>query len=139
MELILSEDFDFEIGPDCELEFPEYIRRLEDDELAVALNSEDKHLRIVAAGADPADEKIMFFTAAGKIKVFDAKSYYIPAGPAFPCNNGLKIFLENTSGRWPGPTKGFFVDSTWLIERSESALKGAKLSVPTYNHEDEVK
>ena len=139
MELILSEDFDFEIGPDCELEFPKYIRRLEDDELEAALNSEDKHLRIVAAGADPVDEKIMFFTADGKIKVFDAKSYYIPSGPAFPCSSGLKIFLENTTGRWPGPTKGFFVDSSWLIERSESALKGAKLSVPTYNHEDEVK
>jgi hypothetical protein len=139
MELILSDDFDFEIGPDCEIEFPKYVRRLPDDELEIALSSEDKHLRIVAAGADPDDQKIMLFTAEGKIRIFDAKSYYIPSGPAFPCQDGLKIFLENTSGRWPGPTKGFFVDSSWLLEKSESALKGAKLSTPTYNHENDAK
>lgn len=135
MELMLSEDFEFEVTDECEIEFPNYIRRLEDKELEEACNAEDNNLRVVAAGADPVDEKIMLITATKKIFIFDAKKYYIPAGPAYPSHKGLKIFLENTPGRWPGPTKGFFVETNWLLERSESALKGAVLSLPTYDHE----
>ena len=99
---------------------------------------EDPKFVVIAAGADPHDGKITLLTLEGKIFLFDARKFYIPDGPATPSLGGKEVFLENVEGRWPGPSQGFSVETRWMIEKSTSALSGAKLHF-NYSREDKTK
>lgn len=123
MELEFTEG-DIQLGDNCEFELPHYVVRLTPNE--VDHTGGDV---IIAAGADPKDGKITAVTLSGRIVLFDARNFYIPDGPAVPCNGGKEIFLENIEGRWPGESLGFYIDSKWIIEKSTPALKGAKLKI----------
>ena len=139
MELKFSNDIEFELGEGCEFELPSYVVCLSEEELLEAHLSEDKSVRIIAAGTDPHDEKMTLLTAAGKVMVFDAKSFYIPTGPSRPSHCGTKVFLENLDNRWPGSSPGYFVESNWLLQHSSSGLIGATIKTNNYVHEDKTK
>lgn len=114
----------------CEISLPAYVTRISTPEERVP----EEEL-VIAAGADPKDGKILLLTTKDRIRVFDARSYYIPDGPAVPCESGKQVFLENVSNRWPGDSEGFYVDSEWLLKNSVDALSDAELSI-SYPHED---
>ena len=135
MELQLSDSFELILDSRCEFELPFYITKLNPAELNVESPKEEL---IIAAGTDPRDGKITVITAAGKICVFDANKYHIPRGPSVPSHGGLKIFLKNIEGRWPGDSPGFYIKSNWVLKNSESALKGATLHT-NYKYENGVK
>lgn len=124
MELQLT-DLEFTLD-DADIELPLYIVRLDPKKVTYDV---DRSNLIIAAGADPKDQKITLITGDGKILIFDSKKYYIPSGPAVPANGGKQIFLENVSGRWSSEMPGFFVDSKWIIEKSTNALANATLHV----------
>ena len=129
MELHFSDNFEFELSQSCEIIFPEYINKLNDDEVC---RQEEPSKIIVAAGADPADGKILMLTADFKVYVFNARKFCIPDGPAEPKDGGKKIFLKNVNERWPTPVDGFFVESVWILKNSEPALKNAVLQTNMY-------
>ena len=132
MELELVEGYDIQLDPGCEFELPGYMTRLSPEEVSKETNPE---VTVIAAGADPSDGKITLITLSGKMMVFDARSYYVPDGPAYPAEGGSKIFLKNTNKRWPSDTPGFSVDCAWMLEKSTSALTGATMKI-TYPHEN---
>ena len=127
MQLEFLDDLEIQLDKNCRIEYPSYISHLSEEETTAAKQSEDSSNLIVSAGTDPKDQKILFFTADGKMLLFDARKYHIPDGPSFPTNCGKEVYLPNINGRWPGPAKGFTVDSKWLIKKSVSALSGATL------------
>jgi len=129
MELQLS-DIDFKIDANVDINLPAYIFRLDPKE--IDSNVEMSKL-IIAAGTDDNDQKITLVTGDGRILVFDANKYFIPPGPSMPCDGGKQIFFKNVVNRWPGDCPGFFADAEWIIQKSESALKGATLQV-NYPH-----
>jgi hypothetical protein len=135
MELQLIDGNDIELSKDCEFVLPEYMVRLAPEAIS---SDADVENTIIAAGSDPADGKITVITLGGKVMVLDARSFYIPDGPAIPTNGGAEIFLENVSGRWPGVASGFYIDSRWVIEKSVSALTGAVVKI-NYPHENQPK
>jgi len=138
MELHFPDGIDLSFDPNCEIELPPYVKRLSSNSIAAIRNSSHRENLIVAAGADPKDNKVTLLTATNRVLVFDASKYYVPPGPALPCDDGSQIFFPNTDGRWPGPSKGFYVEATWLIEKSQSALVGATLQT-NYRNEDRPK
>jgi hypothetical protein len=132
MELQLINGDDIELSKDCEFVLPEYMVRLAPEAI---MDNADAEYTVIAAGSDPKDGKITMITLKGKVMIFDARTFYIPDGPAVPVNGGAEIFLENVSGRWPRQIPGFFIDSRWALEKSISALTGATLQV-NYPHEN---
>jgi len=132
MEIKLD-GMEIELGEGCEFELPSYMVRLHPEN--VTKEVKDKNKVIIAAGADPADGKITFITLSGRVMTFDARKFYIPDGPAVPHDGGNSIFLENTNGRWPGPSSGFSVEIDFLLEKSVSAFDGAVLQT-NYIHEN---
>lgn len=90
-----------------------------------AITSTDDN--IVAAGMHPRDGKVMLVLSSGRIMMFDADSYFIPRGRYVPGADGRTVFLPNEEGRWPGTSKGFTVQSSWLISKSVSAISEAEL------------
>jgi len=127
MQLEFSEGLEVQLDKNCEIEYPAYVSHLPSEEMNEAKLAEDLSNRIVSAGTDPIDQKILFFTAEGKIMLFDSRKYHIPDGPSFPNNFGKSVYLPNVNGRWPGPVEGFSVEAVWLIKKSTSALSGATL------------
>lgn len=138
MQLEFSEGLEVQLDKNCEIEYPAYVSHLSAEEMTEAKLAEDSSSRIVSAGTDPADQKILFFTAEGKIMLFDSKKYHIPDGPSFPANCGKNVYLPNVNGRWPGPVEGFSVESEWMIKKSTSALSGATLDA-NYKGENNAK
>lgn len=134
MELQLS-DLDFKLDDNVDIELPSFIVRLNpcDVDRKTSMNK-----LIIAAGTDSNDQKMTLITGDGRVLIFDTKKYFIPSGPSMPCDGGKQIFFKNTHGRWPGDCPGFFADSGWIIEKSESALKGATLQV-NYPHENNTR
>ena len=130
MELILSEDVEIEMA-ECEFQLPSYMTKLSKEQIAEACASSEAESLVIAAGADPKDDKILLLTATRKMLVFDSRKYYIPPGPAAPHCGGKKIFLINKNGRWPGNSLGFSVDSSWMLSESEPVLKGIHISMNT--------
>ena len=126
VELILPED--------CVIELPYYMQYLPADDVISAKKSETAHNLVIAAGTDPADQKITVLTAARSVLVFDAPKHKVPPGPSLPIEEGRKIFLPNTNGRWKQPIPGYFLESKWVISHSISALIGATLHT---NYRDE--
>jgi hypothetical protein len=135
MELQLTDSFDFKLDDLTELKLPEYVERLNPDEVC---KKTDRSKLIIAVGTDPSDHKLTLVTGDGKILIFDAHEYCIPPGPSFPYDGGKQIFFKNIDGRWPGPSEGFFADSDWIIEKSVSALTGATLRI-NYPYENNDK
>jgi hypothetical protein len=133
VKLQIVDDLDVEIGKDCEIELPDYMNRLS-EEISNS-DEDDQEELIVAAGADPKDGKVLLMTKAGRLRVFDARSFHIPDGQALPSYEGKKVFFVNESGRWPGDVEGFYVDSKWLLENSTNALKDAEVTI-SYRHEN---
>jgi hypothetical protein len=130
VKLRIVDDLDVDIGKDCEVSLPDYVTRLQGDPAA-----EDSDNVVVAAGADPRDGKVLLVTNAGRIRIFDARSFHVPDGPAVPCDNGKQVFFQNVDGRWPGDSEGFYADSRWLLENSVNALKDAEMII-SYRHEN---
>lgn len=139
MELFFADQIDFEVGNACDIILPKYVNKLTQEEIVEISMQHDKHIRIVAAGSDPSDNKVTLITASGKVLVFDAKKFCVPDGPAQPTSDGLQVFFPNEKERWPGPVEGFYADSKWLIENSSSGLVGATLTTNSYGHEDKAK
>ena len=135
MELHLTEAIEFMIDRNTELELPSFVSKL--DPNLVCKETEPSKL-ILAAGTDPRDQKITIVTGDGRILVFDAPNYYIPTGPSEPVDGGKQIFFKNVNGRWPGDVVGFYANSSWIIEKSETALAGATLQV-NYPHENNTR
>lgn len=138
MELHFPDGVDINLGHGCEIELPFYVKKLPQEAISNLLKSSEKDHLVIAAGADPRDNKVTLLTATNRVLVFDAPKYYIPAGPALPCADGNKIFFPNLNGRWPGPSKGFYANSSWVIGKSYSALVGATLHT-NYRDEDKSK
>jgi hypothetical protein len=138
LELQFDGDLELEVGGGCKFELPSYVTRLTEEEVSVARSSAEPNIIVIAAGADPRDDKITLLTATGKVMVFDARKYHIPSGPAIPQEGGKKIFLINVGGRWPGNSPGFLVESKWMLSKSTSALSGATLVTNTYQNEDKT-
>jgi hypothetical protein len=126
MELQLTDPLEFILPDATDIELPAYVCRLLPHEIDAEV---PRKKLIIAAGTDPADQKITLITGDGRILVFDAPKYYIPNGPAVPKDGGKQIFFENIKGRWPCEAPGFYASSEWIIEKSESALTGAVLQV----------
>ena len=99
----------------------------EDIDLLKDVDSHDT--RIVACGVDPKDGIAVFVTLNSLVYTFDPKTRYIPEGLYLPTRSGQEVFLPNTKGRWPGISKGFYVDSSWILERSKSAMEESSLYV----------
>jgi hypothetical protein len=136
MELQFNDGLELEIDSNCEFEIPEYMTRLPPEE--ISQDCENKDSIVIAAGTDPTDGKITLLTLSGKIMIFDSRKFYIPDGPSAPVDGGKKIFLENLNGRWPGQSQGFYVETSWILEKSASALIGATLHT-NYSYEDDVR
>lgn len=132
MELQLTDSINFTIDGYSDIELPVYVKRLTPQNVS---RDVARAKLIIAAGVDPRDNQVTLVTGDGRILLFDLRKYYIPDGPAVPCDDGKQIFFENTNGRWPGDSAGFFADSEWVIEKSTSALTGAVLRV-NYPHEN---
>ena len=135
MELQLTDTIEFTLTDAMDVEIPPYMKRLRPEEVS---RDVCRSKLIIAAGVDAKDQQIMLITGDGRILTFSLKSYYIPEGPAIPCNGGKQIFFENINGRWPGDAQGFFADSEWIIEKSISALKDATLQI-NYPYENNDK
>jgi len=136
MELIFFDEIDISVDNNTQFSLPCYVSRLTEEEFNQAISSDDKHVRVVAAGMDPKDGKITMLTAEGKVMIFDARKFYIPDGNAKPCHAGKKIHLPNEMNRWPGMEDGCFVDAQWMLQNSVSGLIGATISTNTYPNED---
>ncbi len=126
MELQLT-DGDIQIDSTAEFQLPGYMVRIAEEDVTKEEIPGD-HV-VIASGADPVDGKIMIVTLSGRVLLFDAREFYIPDGPAIPYNGGKEIFLENTDGRWPGDSNGFYMDSKWVVEKSVPALTGATIKI----------
>jgi hypothetical protein len=125
---------DIQFGEGCEFELPNYMTRILPENIS---RDSNKNNVIIAAGADPSDGKITLVTLSGNVFIFDARSFYIPDGPAVPDRGGCAVFLENVNGRWPGSVPGFWVESDWILQKSVSALEGAILQT-NYIHENKA-
>jgi len=139
MKITIS-NFEFE-SQNSTFSLPQFMTKLCKEDFELACSSEDKNVRIIAAGTDPQDQKIVLLTASGKVLVFDARKFYIPPGPSEPSEGGSKIFLKNIDGRWPGNSEGFLVNASWIIDNSSSALEDAIIltNFANYSHEDQTK
>ena len=133
MELQLSETLEFALNDSIQVELPSYMKKL--DPSNVCQNSNKNEL-IIAAGTDPRDQKMTLVTGDGRILVFDSPAYYIPPGSSVPVDGGKQIFFENVNGRWPGDSLGFYADSSWIIQKSASALTGATIQTNYQNDND---
>lgn len=132
MELLLTDTMDITIDGSSDIELPSYVKRLTPEDVSKDTSRAEL---IIAAGTDPNDQKVTLITGNGMILIFDSKKYCIPDGPAVPYDGGKQVFFENLNERWPGDSKGFFIDSISIIEKSVSALTGATLQV-NYPHEN---
>lgn len=130
MELQILDGIEVLIDPETQFELPHYMTRILPEEVI----KDDPSNTVIAAGADPKDGKITLLTLEGKIFLFNARLFYIPDGPAVPVSGGREIFLENVDGRWPGQSKGFNVEASWMLKNSISGMSGATLHV-NYPHD----
>ena len=105
---------------------PSYVVCLDQENINTIRKDSDLSERIVGAGTH-FDGTVTFILATGQILIFDPAQYYIPDGPYLPQEDGFTVFLPNNNGRWPGPSRGFSVQSTWLIKRSKHGIVGAEL------------
>jgi len=112
-----------------DLELPDYMSCLNQEEINAITSQGDVENKIIAAGSHPKDGKVTFILGSCKILIFDGDSYYIPRGRYVPKSDGCKVFLPNDNGRWPDNFKGFTVDSSWLIEKSDALESKAELLV----------
>lgn len=136
MQIKILGSTEFILPDNCNFDLPDFVSSLNEDEIKAAKSSPDNQNLIIAAGSDPKDGKITFLTADKRVMIFDADSFYIPRGPAFPSHNGSRIFLKNTLGRWPGNSSGYYIESTWVIQKSISALVDATIQTDSYGHEN---
>lgn len=127
MELYFTDNLEIEFGDNCEFELSEYMVRLSPEN--IIQDFKNRNLLIIASGMDPVDHKITLITAIGKVMIFDSKKFHIPYGPVVPCNHGQQVFLENINNRWPGNSLGFYVESTWMLEKSVSGLTNTSLEI----------
>lgn len=130
MQLQILDDIEVTFDENTRFELPKYMTRLEPE----SVDKQNPSTTVIAAGSDPQDGKITLITLEGKVFLFDARRFYIPDGPAIPTSGGREIFLENLDGRWPGQSKGFNVDTSWMLEKSSPGLSGATLQI-NYPHD----
>jgi len=110
------------------VQIPSYVVCLSQEEVNKARAEGHSDEKIVGAGVH-IDEKVTLVLATGQIKIFDPKEFFVPAGPYIPQEDGYTVYLPNIDNRWPGPARGFFVQSHWLILKSRSAFFDAELFV----------
>lgn len=110
-----------------EVDMPEYMYYLTQEEIDVVSASEDRGKKIVAAGVHP-DGSVLLVTGDPEVRIFNPAEYHVPPGLYIPDPDGTTVFLPGTSSRWPGGS-GFTVDSTWLLDHSQPALSVADVSV----------
>jgi hypothetical protein len=110
-----------------EVDMPAYMHHLAQDEINNIVQEEDRSTRIVAAGVHQ-DGSVLFVTGLPEVWIFNPEEYHIPPGLYVPSTDGITVKLPSNSQRWPGVENGFTVESTWLISRSEPALRNAQLS-----------
>ena len=115
---------------DLEIKIPNYLTCLTQEYINNLLKLDDELSdKIIAAGINPKDNKVVLILASGIIMLFDGDSYYIPRGKYIPSQDGKTIFLSNERGRWPDTIEGFTIESSWIISKSDMALKNAELFV----------
>ena len=112
-----------------ELEIPTHLNVIDQKSIDKISRLEDNHLRIIAIGVDPRDEKVTLITASGDIRIFDAKSEGIPSGEYVPSPDGLCVILPNENGRWSQSFAAYRIQSSWLIEKSVSGFDGMSISL----------
>lgn len=110
------------------IKVPDFIVCLSQEDIDSITRESDKHEKIIGAGVHP-DNTVMFILATGEIRTFNQDEHLIPSGPYIPQEDGYTVFLPNDNRRWPSHTRGFTVQSSWLIKRSKPALAGAELLV----------
>lgn len=113
-----------------ELMIPETFDCLEQNKIeAIVSSGQNLDLRIIAANQNPKDKIVTIVTAAAHVLLFNAEKFFIPSGKFIPQDDGYKLFLPNDNRRWPIPNPGFYVDSSWILSESNSALSNAELFV----------
>lgn len=111
-----------------EIKVPDYVICLSQEDICKLLTEGNPNEKIIGAGVHK-DGKVTFILASGAVTIFDPSEYFVPAGPFIPQEDGYTVFLPNTDNRWPIPTKGFSVQSSWLIQKSKSAFNDTELFV----------
>jgi hypothetical protein len=120
------------------VEFPGHFFSLNQDDITKLSSSPSAGSMIVAAGIDSRDGCVTFITALGEVKIFDPKQYSIPAGLYVPISCGDEIMLPNLSDRWPEQISEFFIKSTWLLDRTRSAIDETSIQLQhTYYNEND--
>lgn len=103
------------------IELPSYMIALSQSEIDKIFSSyeKDQKQKIIAAGVHPSDKTITLVLSSGEIMCFDSHSYFIPEGKFIPMSDGNNVFLPNENNRWPSNTRGFKVESSWIISKSK--------------------
>lgn len=114
--------------PNIEIKIPAYITCLSQEEIDKLRIEGNLNEKVIGAGVH-VDGTVTLVLASAQIRIFDPVQYFIPVGPYIPQADGHTVFLPNVSNRWPTPTRGFSVQSTWLVKRSQTALSGSELFV----------
>lgn len=110
------------------LSVPDYVVCLTQEEVNKVRAEGKLDEKIVGAGVHY-DCKVTIILATGQIRIFDPKEYFIPAGPFIPQEDGYTVYLPNIDNRWPVPTRGFSVQSSWIVQKSRPAFVDAELFV----------
>jgi len=113
------------LGGSC-IELSDYMNSLTQEDIDSL--PRDSTTKIVAAGVNKQGEVILV-TQTADVYTFRPNVYHIPPGDFAPCASGKQVFMPNEAGRWPGESQGFYVDSQWLIDRSNPSLSRARLYV----------
>lgn len=119
------------------VQIPSWMNVLDQKDINELLQSSDESddQKIIACGSCKADEQegVFLLTLSGKVFIFLPSAHYIPVGDYIPVKNGEEVYLPNSNSssgdRWPGKKLGFNVSSSWLLERSKSALSHLGLFV----------
>lgn len=105
---------------DLELEIPDYMTSLTQEEIDVVLESVDRFERIISCGV--LGDSLRFITGSGQVREIVRNGKLSP-GRAFPCNGGRNIKLTFTeSGER-------IVPSSLVLKYSKNSLNNSELFV----------
>jgi hypothetical protein len=115
---------------ELEITLPQYMNVASQSAIDVASKCSTASNKIIACGIHPIDKKITLLTAIGETFIFDPDEMFVPHGEYVPTTDFEEVMLLSELSCEIHSLK---VRSSWLIAKSQSAIKNAHLQIgPNY-------
>jgi hypothetical protein len=101
-----------EVSGNVEIELPDYMVMLVQEELDEARRAQARDEMIIAAGRKPDCQEIVVMTATGRLLVLDGAKHGLPEGHVIPTDHGHAVAIEH---------EGYCeVTSDWVIANADA-------------------